>query len=88
MDIIKDQSLASINEGKLIDLKIEQEKTKQMESQTYLKTDNNKIINEKHIRWVQKMGECLEVCTKSSGCSIKCGDTHRICKLNNPDSYN
>lgn len=52
----------------------------------YLKTDNNKIINEKHIRWVQKMNDCLEVCTKSTGCSEK--DTHRICKLNNLDSYN
>ena len=51
----------------------------------YLKTDNNKIINEKHIKWVKKMNDCLEVCTKSIGCSI--GDTHRICKLNTPDSY-
>jgi hypothetical protein len=60
----------------------------------YIKTDDNKIINEKHIRWVQKMGDCLEVCTKSIGCSVnvKNGDTHRdthrICKLNNLDSYN
>jgi hypothetical protein len=46
---------------------------------SYLKTDNNKIINETHIRWVKKM-------TKSTGCSIN-GDTHRICKLNSPDSY-
>jgi hypothetical protein len=56
----------------------------------YIKTDDNKIINEKHIRWVQKMSDCLEVCTKSTGCSVnvKNGDTHKICKLNNPDSYN
>ena len=52
----------------------------------YLKTDDNKIINEKCIRWVKKMSECLEVCTKSTGCSVS--DTHRICKSNNPDSYN
>lgn len=54
----------------------------------YIKTDDNKIINEKHIRWVQKMGDCLEVCAKVTGCDVKSGDTIRICKLNNPDSYN
>jgi hypothetical protein len=55
--------------------------------QSYLKTDNNKIINEKHIRWVKKINDCLEVCTKSIGCVEK-RDTHPICKLNNPYSYN
>ena len=54
---------------------------------SYLKTDDNKIINENHIKWVKKMNNCLEVCTKSTGCSILNGDTHRICKLNTPDSY-
>jgi len=53
----------------------------------YIKTDDNKIINEKYIRWVQKMSDCLEVCTKSIGCDIDTGGTHKICKLNNPDSY-
>jgi hypothetical protein len=58
-------------------------------TQTYIKTDNNKIINEKFIKWVEKMGECLEVCTKSIGCHGKSsGDTHKICKLNNLDNYN
>jgi hypothetical protein len=57
-------------------------------NQTYIKTDNNRIINEKCIKWVEKMGECLEICTKLSGCAIKNGDTHKICKLNNLDSYN
>jgi hypothetical protein len=51
----------------------------------YLKTDDNRVINEKYIRWVKKMDECLNVCTRSDGCSEK--DTHKICKLNNPDSY-
>ena len=54
----------------------------------YIKTDDNKIINEKYIRWVQKMSDCLEVCTKSTGCNIKNKETHKICKLNNLDSYN
>ena len=53
----------------------------------YIKTDDNKIINERHIRWVKKMGDCLEVCVKSNGCSVMDG-THKICKLNNLHSYN
>jgi hypothetical protein len=57
--------------------------------QIYIKSDDNKIINEKCIIWVKKMDECLEVCTKSTGCSVRSGvDTHKICKLNNSDSYN
>ena len=31
------------------------------------------------------MDDCLCVCTKSTGCEIK--DTHKICKINNLDSY-
>jgi len=53
---------------------------------SYLKTDDNKIINEKYIRWVKKMSECFEICTKSDGCTVKI-DTNKICKSNNPDSY-
>jgi hypothetical protein len=54
----------------------------------YLKTDDNKIINVKCIKWVKKMGDCLEVCTKLNGCSIERGETHTICKHNNGPSYN
>ena len=57
-------------------------------TQIYIKTDDNKIINKKCITWIEKINECLEVCTKSTGCSVKFGDTHKICKLNNLDSYN
>jgi hypothetical protein len=56
-------------------------------SPSYIKADDNKIINEKYIRWVKKMDECLAVCCKLDGCDIQHG-THKICKLNNPDSYN
>jgi len=52
----------------------------------FLKTDSNKLINEKCIRWVKKMDECLEICTKSNGCSGGV-DTHKICKINNLHSY-
>ena len=55
---------------------------------SYIKTDDNRIINEKCITWVKKMSECLEVCTKSTGCNIKTFDTHKICKFNNQESYN
>ena len=54
---------------------------------SYLRADNNKIINETCIRWVQKIDDCLYVCTKSTGCNIQDG-THKICKINNLDSYN
>jgi hypothetical protein len=53
---------------------------------SYIKTDDNKIINEIHIRWVKKMSDCLQVCTKSIGCDTV--DTHKICKSNNIESYN
>jgi hypothetical protein len=38
------------------------------ESITFIKTDDNKVINKACIKWVKKMNECLEVCTKSNGC--------------------
>lgn len=54
---------------------------------TYLKTDDSKVINMKSITWVKKMDECLAVCTKTVGCSVELGSTHKICKINNNDSY-
>jgi len=49
-------------------------------NQTYNKKDNNKIINEKYIKLVQKMGECLEVCTKSIDCHGKStSNTNKMC---------
>ena len=60
-----------------------------MENKTlYFKTDDHAIINERSIKWVKKMNDCLEICIKSTGCNIDNGDTHKICKLHNPDSYN
>ena len=55
---------------------------------SYVKTDDNIIINEKCIIWVKKMSECLEVCAKTTGCNVVNKDTHKICKMYNPDSYN
>ena len=59
-----------------------------MESkQLYIKSDDNTIINEKCIKWVKKMSECMEVCIKTNGCSMQ-DNTHKICKINSSDSYN
>ena len=54
---------------------------------SYIKTGDNKIINENSIRWVKKMGDCLEVCALQTGCSVRY-NTHTICKFDNLDSYN
>ncbi len=54
---------------------------------SYIKTDEMKVINERHIRWIKKMNDCLEICMKPKGCAIG-KDTHRICNLYTPDSYN
>jgi hypothetical protein len=55
--------------------------------QTFIRADDNYIINEKFIRWIKKMDECLIVCSKQNGCIINT-NTHKICKLNNLYSYN
>ena len=56
---------------------------------SYIKADDNEIINERCITWVKKMGDCLEVCTKKNGCdNTKYRDTHKICKMNSSESYN
>lgn len=54
---------------------------------SYIKCDNNIILNEKYIRWIKKINECLEICAKPNGCSLIGGDTIKVCKLYNPDSY-
>ena len=51
----------------------------------YIKADDNIIINENCIRWVKKMDYCLHVCSKPLGCGDT--DTIKICKSNNPDSF-
>lgn len=53
---------------------------------SYVKTDDNIILNENCIRWAKKMDECLLVCIKTTGCMSKL-ETHQICKLNNLKSY-
>ena len=58
-----------------------------MENMSFIKTDDNSIINVAAIRWVKKMNECLEVCSKQDGCLLE-KETRKICKVNSLDSYN
>lgn len=52
----------------------------------YIKTDNNKYINQKSIIWVKKMNDCLEVCIKSRSCNVL-QPPYKICKSISPNSY-
>jgi hypothetical protein len=53
---------------------------------TYIKADDDKIINIKKIHWIKKYKECLYVCTRSDSCRLGSG-LQEICKKNNIDSY-
>ena len=61
-----------------------------MDKTTFIKTDENRIVNEKYIRWVKKVNECMELCCKFDGCntsSLANKNTISVCKINSPDSY-
>jgi hypothetical protein len=62
-----------------------------MDKNTYIKADDNVLINEKCIKWVEKMDECLYICTKSNGCNrngnILKDNMHKLCKQNNYENY-
>jgi hypothetical protein len=53
---------------------------------SYIKADNNIVINERHIRWIKKINECMEVCSKEDGCLSKI-NTIKVCKQYTPTSY-
>ncbi len=54
----------------------------------FITIDNNYIINIQCISWIKKMDECLQICTKKNGCTTTFTDTHKLCKINNLNSYN
>ena len=56
-----------------------------IDNKNFIKADGNTMINIKYIRWVKKIDECLQICTKSNGCSKD--TTNYLCKYNNHDSY-
>ena len=45
----------------------------------------DKVISERHIRWVKKIDECLQICSKSNGCDKY--SIHDLCRYSNYDSY-
>jgi hypothetical protein len=52
---------------------------------TYIKVDNNRIINTNFIRWIGLGDKCFYICNEMDGCT---GDTiHQLCKINNPKSF-
>jgi len=52
---------------------------------SYIKTDNNTFINQQNIVWIKQMNDCLRVGTIETDYWF---NTYKICKLNNPHSYN
>lgn len=51
----------------------------------FIKIDGDKILEANSIKWVKRINECMEICIKGDGCYV--GDTHKLCKVNNPESY-
>ena len=51
----------------------------------FIKIDSDQILNLNSIKWVKRINECMEICTKGNGCYI--GDTHKLCKVKNSESY-
>ena len=52
----------------------------------YIKADQDKFINEKFIRWIQRFNDSMEVCVKFNGCTIGV-DTIRVSRVMHPESY-
>ena len=52
----------------------------------YIKADRDKFINEKYIRWIQRINDSMEVCVKFNGCTIGV-DTIPVSKALHPESY-
>ena len=53
---------------------------------SYIKINDDTILNESCIRWIKKVDECLEICAKPVGCSVGI-NTHKVCNQGNPDTY-
>ena len=61
-------------------------------NQEFIKTDNNVIVNENTIRWVKKINDCMEICSKLNGCFYHDSlsntvELFRVCKSITPKSY-
>lgn len=65
------------------------------ENPTFIKLKNDTVINEKHIRWIKKLHDCLYICAKSTGCSNTSSTyygnfdgTHKLCQSESFEIYN
>ena len=56
-----------------------------IDNRSFIKVDDDRIININFIRWVKKKDECFYICSKLTGCSIE--DTHSVCKTTNSQTY-
>jgi hypothetical protein len=60
---------------------------------SFIKMDNNIAVNKMYIRWIRKVNDCIEVCSKQTGCDmtkqniINSTDTLKICRVNNPENF-
>jgi hypothetical protein len=52
----------------------------------FLMIDDDIMINERFVRWVKKVDECMLVCDKLYGCN-SVGGTYKICKATHPKNY-
>jgi hypothetical protein len=52
----------------------------------FILCDGDRVVNTKYIRWIQRLNETMEICTKSTGCAMG-KNTIKISKLLYPQSY-
>lgn len=51
----------------------------------FIAIDSGLLVNEDRILWIQKVEECMRVCTQPNGCEEK--ETYSLCKAVQPRSY-
>ena len=51
-----------------------------LQRQSYIKADDNTMLNENYIKSIKQVNDCYHICINSNGC--KNSDTYKICKLN------
>ena len=43
------------------------------------------LINQNYITWIQRIDECMHICTKVDGCTLN--TAHKVCNSVNPTGY-
>lgn len=52
----------------------------------FILCDGDKLVNTKYIRWIHRLNETMEICSKQTGCSMG-KDTIKLSKILHPQSY-